>query len=285
VSKLPVGVDQQQLYVVARRVLLDALVALQDHRDGVILIGAQAVYVHAADAHLGVAAYTSDGDLALDPVNLGQHPLIEAAMVSAGFSLNLRNDPGRWLKQQTVGSTPTNIMVDLLIPEGLSEGGRRSARIPPHDPRAFLRVSGIEAAIVDNRVFTLASLEPQADSRTVEVRIAGVAALLLSKAIKISQRLNDSARRPDRLQDKDASDVVALMMTSDVDKVTATFGDLLRDDRTQKVTRTGLGHFHQLFGASRAPGVEMATRALNGIQELSTVVALATAFTAQMPQG
>lgn len=193
-SKLPVGVDQQQLYIVARRVLLDALVALQEHRDGVILIGAQAVYVHAADAHLGVAAYTSDGDLALDPVNLGQHPLIEAAMVSAGFSLNLRNDPGRWLKQQTVGSTPTNIMVDLLVPEGLSEGGRRSARIPPHDPRAFLRVSGIEAAIVDNRVFTLASLEPQADSRTVEVRVAGVAALLLSKAIKIRQRLSDSAR-------------------------------------------------------------------------------------------
>jgi hypothetical protein len=285
VSKLPVGVDQQQLYVVARRVLLDALVALQEHRDGVILIGAQAVYIHAADAHLGVAAYTSDGDLALDPVNLSQHPLIEAAMASAGFSLNLRNDPGRWLKQQIVGSTPTNITVDLLVPESLSEGGRRSAKIPPHAPHAFLRVSGIEAAIVDNSVFTLTSLEPQTDSRTVEVRVAGVAALLLSKAIKIRQRLDESATRPDRLQDKDASDVIALMMTSDVDKVTATFGELLRNARIREVARAGLGHFHQLFGASRTPGVEMAIRALSGIQEPSTITALATAFTAQIPQG
>ncbi len=282
-SKLPVGVDQQQLYVVARRVLLDALVALQDHRDGVILIGAQAVYVHAADANLGVAAYTSDGDLALDPVNLGQHPLIEAAMTSAGFSLNVRNDPGRWLKQQVVGSTPTNIMVDLLVPEGLSEGGRRSAKIPPHDSRAFLRVSGIEAAIVDNSLFTLTSLEPD-DDRAVEVRVAGVAALLLSKAIKIRQRLDNSASRPDRLQDKDASDIIALMMTSDVDKVIVTFGELLSDERTQDVTRAGLGHFHHLFGTSRGAGVEMAIRALDGIHPSSTVAALATAFTAQMPQ-
>lgn len=171
-----------------------------------------------------------------------------------------------------------------MVPEGPSEGGRRSAKIPPHDPRAFLRVSGIEAVIVDNSVFTLTSLEPD-DDRAVKVRVAGVAALLLSKAIKIRQRLDDSASHPDRLQDKDASDVIALMMTSDVDKVTTTFGELLRDERTQDITHAGLGHFHQLFGASRGPGVEMAIRALDGIQEPSTIAALATAFTAQMPQG
>jgi hypothetical protein len=105
---------------------------------------------------------------------------------STGFTLNLRNDPGRWLKQQTVGTTP----------------------------------------------------------RT-------------------------STARPDRLQDKDASDVIALMMTSDVDQVTATFGDLLHDERTQETTSAGLGHFHQLFGASRAPGVEMVTRALDEIHPSS----------------
>lgn len=265
--------------------LLDALIALEEHRDGVILIGAQAVYIHAADAHLGVAAYTSDGDLALDPANLGAHPLIEAAMTSAGFSRTLRNDPGRWLKQQLVGTTPTNIMVDLLVPHGLSDGGRRTANIPPHDPRAFLRVSGIEAAVIDNSLFTLTSLEPETDHRTVEVRVAGIAALLLAKAIKIRQRLDDSSTRPDRLQDKDASDVIGLMMTSDVDKVTATLQELLGDERTQEVTRDGLSNFHQLFGASHAPGVEMAMRALDGIHPSSTVAALATAFTAQIPQG
>lgn len=49
-SRLPVGANQQELYVAARRVLLDALEGLAGHRDAVILVGAQAVYVHAAAA-------------------------------------------------------------------------------------------------------------------------------------------------------------------------------------------------------------------------------------------
>lgn len=40
------------LYVAARRVLLDALTALREHRDAIVLVGAQAVYIHAGDADL-----------------------------------------------------------------------------------------------------------------------------------------------------------------------------------------------------------------------------------------
>ncbi len=36
----------EPLYVLARRVLLDALEALGDQQDAVILVGAQAVYLH-----------------------------------------------------------------------------------------------------------------------------------------------------------------------------------------------------------------------------------------------
>jgi hypothetical protein len=86
VSKLPVGADQQSVYIAARRVLLDALVALAPHGKAVVLIGAQAVYLHAASANLGVAAYTSDGDLGLDPDILGDETLLEEAMTAAGFS-------------------------------------------------------------------------------------------------------------------------------------------------------------------------------------------------------
>jgi hypothetical protein len=35
-----------ELYVIARRVLLDALEALGEHREATILVGAQAVYLH-----------------------------------------------------------------------------------------------------------------------------------------------------------------------------------------------------------------------------------------------
>lgn len=36
-----------ELYVLARRVLLDALEALGVHRDVCVLVGAQAIYLHA----------------------------------------------------------------------------------------------------------------------------------------------------------------------------------------------------------------------------------------------
>ena len=69
-----------KLYILARRVLLDALDALGAHRDAVILVGAQAVYLRAGDADLAVAPYTTDGDLVLDPAILGLTPPLESAL-------------------------------------------------------------------------------------------------------------------------------------------------------------------------------------------------------------
>jgi hypothetical protein len=99
VAQLPEGVDPTEVTVVARRVLLDALVALGPHRDAVVLVGAQAVYQHTGSAELGVAAYTSDGDLGVDPAKLGAEPLIEQAMRSADFSRehpDKASQPGIW---------------------------------------------------------------------------------------------------------------------------------------------------------------------------------------------
>lgn len=41
------------LYVAARRTLLDALDAVREHLEAVILVGAQAVYVHTGEGDLG----------------------------------------------------------------------------------------------------------------------------------------------------------------------------------------------------------------------------------------
>jgi hypothetical protein len=43
--------------------LLDALVALEPHIDALVLVGAQAIYLHTGDADLAVAEYTTDADL------------------------------------------------------------------------------------------------------------------------------------------------------------------------------------------------------------------------------
>ena len=47
-----------QLYFVARSALLDALEALHEQRDAVILVGAQAIYIHTGDADIAVPAYS-----------------------------------------------------------------------------------------------------------------------------------------------------------------------------------------------------------------------------------
>ena len=74
-----------ELFVLARRVLLDALDALGDHRDAAILVGAQAIYLRVGEGDLAVAPYTTDGDIAIDPAVLSKHPPLEWGLRAAGF--------------------------------------------------------------------------------------------------------------------------------------------------------------------------------------------------------
>ena len=62
------------LYVAARRVLLDGLEALGTHRGAMILVGAQAIYLRVGDTDLAVAPYTTDADLVIDPSRLAEMP-------------------------------------------------------------------------------------------------------------------------------------------------------------------------------------------------------------------
>ncbi len=50
-------------YIEARRTLLDALDALAPHRDSLVLIGAQAVYLHTGSTGLSVPPMTTDADV------------------------------------------------------------------------------------------------------------------------------------------------------------------------------------------------------------------------------
>jgi hypothetical protein len=110
--------DFDAVTMLARRVLLDALEALEPHREAVILAGAQAIYLHTQDADLAVAPYTADADLALDPQVLGEIPPLEAAMHAAGFTPGIQ--PGIWNTQQA------GVTIDLLVPEAV--GGRPGKR-------------------------------------------------------------------------------------------------------------------------------------------------------------
>lgn len=191
-----------ELFILARRVLLDALDAIGDHRDAVVLVGAQAVYLQVGEADLAVAAFTTDGDLAIDPAALADAPPLEHALLGAGFAPKSRDSVGIWVTHRQTGEgTPVDVAVDLLVPESVSPGGgRRAARLPGHDSKLARIVKGIEGAVVDVEVMRVAALEAD-DSRGYELHVAGPAALLVAKVHKIDDR-----KDTDRQNDKDALD-------------------------------------------------------------------------------
>ena len=82
------------LYVEARIALLDAADALSEQLDAVVLVGAQAIYLHTGDADFATAEYTTDADLCVAPPDLSDTPLLaELSWEPAGsFSGSI---PGR----------------------------------------------------------------------------------------------------------------------------------------------------------------------------------------------
>ena len=69
--------------VAARRTLLDALEALAEQRDALVLIGAQAIYLHTGAAPVALAETTRDSNLAVDPRILSDSPLLNDGMTRA----------------------------------------------------------------------------------------------------------------------------------------------------------------------------------------------------------
>lgn len=169
------------ILVAARRALLDALDALAEHRSALVLVGAQAIYLHTGNAPVALAESTKDSDLAINPRQLRDDPLLEVAMRRAGFTHNASTaQPGSWL-------SPDGVPVDLLVPEQLAgAGSRRSGRIAPHSDRATRRVNGLEGAVIDRAPMMIAALEPS-DTRTIEMNVAGPAALLVAKLHKLGE--------------------------------------------------------------------------------------------------
>jgi hypothetical protein len=264
-------------------VLLDALVALERHADALVVAGAQAVYLHAGDGDLAVAPFTTDGDLALDPGLLSPVPLVEVAMREAGFHLALHDghaEPGIWLAGTEVDGQELLVPIDLIVPEAAATGGgRRAARLGAHGRRAARRAVGLEAALVDHAPLRIAALEPD-DTRSTTANVAGPAALLVAKAHKIHDRV--SSGRSDRLDDKDAADVLRLMQTTDPGAVGETLLTLTAHPMAGSASASAIGYLEALFGRRGRPGVAMATRALRIALPAARVEAICTAWTAAL---
>lgn len=261
------------IIVAARGALLDALEALSDQRSALVLIGAQAIYLHTGGAPVALAETTRDSDLVVDPRALSDDPRLEEAMQRAGFHRNPADpQPGSWI-------SPQGIPVDLMVPALLSgEGGRRGGRIPPHSPRATRRAAGLEAAVVDHAPMIIQALDPT-DPRAAEMNVAGPAALLVAKLHKLGERRT----MPGRLLDKDAHDVYRLLVTADTPALASSLRVLQRSDLAGSVTNEAIAYLEMLFATGPdALGAVMAGRAEALLGNAPVVSAASAALAADL---
>ena len=259
-------------YIVARRVLLDALDALGGNRKAVVLVGAQAIYLRVGDAGLPVTPYTTDGDISLRPELLSAEPELAASMERAGFRLDPEEPVGIWLKEREIEGRKIPVTVDLLVADAVGGSGRRGARIPPHRKNTARKIRGLEGALFDFDPMTIRALE-ETDHRAHEIMVAGPAALLVAKAHKVRDRLVEGKR--DRITDKDALDILRLLRGCDDADVAERMRKLLalRDaaDATPRATATVANEAVEFLGAEfgipAGRGCEMAVRAATGAME------------------
>lgn len=255
----------------ARKALLDGLEALHDHLDAVIVVGAQAIYLHTGEAQVALAAYTTDGDIAIDPDLLGTDPLIEEAMREAGFE-PIKDAIGSW--ESALGS-----QVDLMVPAAVAGKGKKTSRgvdAPPHARHAMRRTKGLEAALIDNSVMTITEPDPVVDTRSFDVKVAGPAALLIAKLHKISERLD----QPNRIDNKDAHDVYRILVAVETAELAETTRRLLTEPVSAEITEEAIELLRQLFGRSTATGSRMAAAAEEGLGDPEQV-ALSVSILAQ----
>lgn len=262
---LPGEVDS--LYVLARRVLLDALEALGIQRRALILVGAQAIYLHTGPAGLAIPEYTTDADIGIDPQFLSDNPRLEDAFQEAGFRPAGTN-VGSWLAKRRLSGKEIEVMVDLLVPATVGGSGRRGARLGVHGSKVARKVKGLEATLVDKSEKTILSLE-SSDKRRYRVAVAGPAALLVSKLHKIGDREGDQ----NRLTDKDALDVLRLLRNVPAEALASTFRGLYTDVVAGGVSREAIELLDHFFSKPNSVGSQMAARAAAPLEVSDTTAA------------
>ena len=229
----------------AREALLDAVDALERHSDAVILVGAQAIYVHteSEEASFALSPFTYDADIVLDPDLLRSSPTIVDAMSGAGFTL--KDQPGLYRRGE-------RSQVDLLVPEAVSGPGRRGARLGLHGNKAAMKVHGLEGALVSHTPRAISSLAPDADRSRI-LKVAGPAALLVSKVHKIAERVSAAHAHRRELLHKDAFDIYRLLHAIDAADMASEFGLLRSHEISSQVTSEALSMFQSLFSTPLRP--------------------------------
>ncbi len=101
----------------------------------------------------------------------------------------------------------------------------------------------------------------------VSVAVAGPAALIVAKAFKLGERLDN----PRRLLPKDAGDIFRLYEANTVEQIVARLRLVGDDERSSGVTGRAMDYLDMLFATPRSPGIDLAVTALGGIGDRDNV--------------
>ena len=178
---------------------------------------------------------------------------------------------GSWVIEQLVDERTVNIDLNLLVPEAVSGEGTRAARLGVQGDRLARRAFGLELALVDSDLMVVGSLD--ADPRSFEVPVAGIAALLISKVHKVAERLDDP-RRDDYIA-KDSLDMLRLLRGEDLDATARVLRRARRRSWKRRcdclaaiaTTSKGPDHPNAEFRASRHAGPPSVRAAADGMTQ------------------
>jgi predicted nucleotidyltransferase len=128
-------------------------------------------------------------------------------------------------------------------------------------------VEGLEGVLVDADVLRLTALDA-VDTRALDVRVAGAAALLVAKVHKIADRTGT-----DRQNDKDALDVLRLLRGVSTDDLARRYRRLLGNDRSVASAKRGRTLFEAQFAKRMGLGVQMAIRSAGPLADAIEIAA------------
>jgi hypothetical protein len=264
------------LDVIARRALLDALEVLEPHLNSLILVGAQALYMHTQHIYLTLAPATSDADIAIDTRLLGNSPELNQLLRPAGYFENPISDgqPGHWLNKD-------NIPLDLYQPAAISGRGAtaRAAHLDPHGKNLVRIGRGLDSVLVDNDIMEINSFD-ETDKRSFQIKVAGPAALLVAKLAKIADREQDFGARAAY---KDALDVFRLLNAVPSAELALTLMALKSEDLCSAEAIRGISLLNKLFAADQnAPGNQMVAAATQNVEDPATIRARSWALALEL---
>ncbi len=117
-----------------------------------------------------------------------------------------------------------------------------------------------------------------ADTRQMEVTVAGPGGLLVAKLHKVAERQDETHRR----KPKDALDILRLLRGVSTEELVSRLKRLSQEQLSQEVTKEALQLLQDLFGTETALGAQLAADAAFPLEDRAFITASAAVLTEEL---